>query len=129
MPQLQVEEQVSEWMIRRPGKWLRRFRRRALLLVIAEYREAGGKAALVSDYPAQEKLDAMRIRQLFDVVVASGEAGGPGRIKPWPDGLLAAAERLGVPPDKCLVIGDRQDADGEAARAAGMDFELAEAPR
>jgi beta-phosphoglucomutase-like phosphatase (HAD superfamily) len=35
---------------------------------------------------------------------------------------LLAAERLEVEPAACLVIGDRDDADGEAARAAGMAF-------
>jgi beta-phosphoglucomutase-like phosphatase (HAD superfamily) len=33
---------------------------------------------------------------------------------------LSAAERLGIAPANCLVIGDRDDADGAAARAAGM---------
>ncbi|HMJ15422.1 MAG TPA: HAD-IA family hydrolase, partial [Polyangiaceae bacterium] len=59
---------------------------------------------------------------LFDTVVASGEPDGPRRLKPHPDGYLAAAQRLGVPAERCLVIGDRQDADGAAATAAGMQF-------
>ena len=41
-------------------------------------------------------------------------------LKPHPEGYLSAAERLGVAPSACLVIGDRDDADGAAARAAGM---------
>ena len=52
----------------------------------------------------------------------SGEAEGPGRLKPWPDGYLLAAERLGIHPGECLVVGDRADADGEAARRGGMAF-------
>jgi HAD superfamily hydrolase (TIGR01549 family) len=59
---------------------------------------------------------------LFDVVIASGEPSGPPRLKPAPDGYLLAAERLGVVPAGCLVIGDRDDTDGEAARRAGMAF-------
>ncbi|MCB9916751.1 MAG: HAD hydrolase-like protein, partial [Planctomycetes bacterium] len=39
-----------------------------------------------------------------------------------PDGYLEAARRLGVAPAECLVVGDRDDADGAAARAAGMAF-------
>jgi HAD superfamily hydrolase (TIGR01509 family) len=54
------------------------------------------------------------------VVVSSGEPGGPSRLKPDPEGYLSAAERLGIAPERCLVIGDRDDADGAAARAAGM---------
>ncbi|MFR9792951.1 D-glycero-alpha-D-manno-heptose-1,7-bisphosphate 7-phosphatase [Streptomyces sp. MB22_4] len=45
------------------------------------------------------------------------EAGCPCR-KPRPGLVLAAAERLGVPPSACLVVGDIA-ADVQAAEAAG----------
>jgi FMN phosphatase YigB (HAD superfamily) len=120
----QVERQVDRWMIRRPSRWLRLLRRRALLDEIARFREKGGRTAVVSDYPARTKLRAMEADNLFDVVVANGEEGGPPRLKPHPDGLLQAAAALEVAPARCLVLGDREDADGAAARAAGMAFRL-----
>jgi HAD superfamily hydrolase (TIGR01549 family) len=113
---------VERWMIDRPGKWLRLFRRRWLLRAIAEFCQKGGKTAVVSDYPARRKLEAMGLVMSFDVVVACGEPDGPRALKPHPAGLLLAAERLAVDPKRCLVIGDRADADGEAARRAGMAF-------
>jgi HAD superfamily hydrolase (TIGR01549 family) len=112
------------WMVDKPSKRLRAFRREGLVEEIASYRSGGGKTALVSDYPAEAKLRALDARSLFDVVVANGEPGGPRALKPSPDGLLAAATRLGVSPGRCLVLGDRDDADGEAARRAGMSFRL-----
>lgn len=118
----QLQTRVEAWMIRRPGKWIRLFRRRRLLDEIASFREHGGRTALVSDYPAHDKLVALGAAHLFDEVVACGEAGGPQRLKPWPDGYAEAARRLGVNPERCLVLGDREDADGRAARAAGMEF-------
>ena len=118
----EVEEIVQRWMIRRPAKWLRLFRRRKLLAEIAAFRRQGGRTAVVSDYPARDKLTALDAAQLFDIVLANGEPGGPRRLKPWPDGYLMAAERLEVAPGDCLVLGDRPDADGEAARRAGMAF-------
>jgi len=118
----ELERTVGEWMIRRPGKWLRLFRRRGLLAEIAAFREQGGKTALVSDYPAREKLRALGAEALFDAVVANGEPDGPSGLKPSPEGFLLAAEKLGVSPEACLVVGDRDDADGEAARRAGMAF-------
>jgi len=118
----QVERLVREWMLERPGKWLRRFRRAALLAELAAFRSAGGRLALVSDYPARLKLTALGCADLFEVVVASGEDGGARWLKPHPDGFLSAAERLGIVPARCLVLGDRTDADGEAARRAGMAF-------
>jgi len=119
-----VAEHVTEWMHVRPGRWIRLFRRRALLAEIEEHRNGGGKTALVSDYPASKKLDALGIRSFFDVVVASGEPNGPRRLKPNPEGYLLAAQALSVDPSRCLVIGDREDADGGAARAARMAFRL-----
>lgn len=115
-----VERTVREWMFQRPLKWVARSRRALLLKTLAQYRSGGGKTALVSDYPASAKLQALGAAGLFDLVVSSGEPGGPSKLKPDPEGYLSAAERLGVSPDACLVIGDRDDADGAAARAAGM---------
>jgi FMN phosphatase YigB (HAD superfamily) len=117
-----VQARVRSWMIERPGKWIRLFRRRGLLAEIGAFRAQGGRVALVSDYPARAKLAALRAEPLFDEVVACGEPGGPGRLKPSPDGYAEAARRLLVSPARCLVVGDRDDADGRAARAAGMDF-------
>jgi HAD superfamily hydrolase (TIGR01549 family) len=117
-----VEALVREWMLERPGKWLRRFRRAALIEELRSFREAGGRLALVSDYPARLKLTAIGCAELFDAIVANGEDGGARWLKPHPDGFLSAAGRLGVAPDRCLVLGDRPDADGEAARRAGMAF-------
>jgi HAD superfamily hydrolase (TIGR01549 family) len=117
-----VRELVDEWMFARPARWLRLFRRRSLLRRIDEFRARGGKTAVVSDYPASRKLAAMGIADWFDAVIASGEPGGPGQLKPNPAGYQIAAAALGLNPGQCLVIGDRDDADGEAARRAQMQF-------
>lgn len=119
---LEVEMKVQEWMLERPGKWLKRFRRVKLLEEMSQFRLSGGRLALVSDYPARKKLRALGCEDLFDAVVANGEEGGPRWLKPHPDGLLSASARLGVTPERCLVLGDRADADGVAAQRAGMDF-------
>jgi HAD superfamily hydrolase (TIGR01509 family) len=111
-------------MFERPGKWIGRFPRRALLAELRAFKAQGGRAALVSDYPVRGKVDALGARSLFEVIVANGEEHGPQRLKPDPEGYLRAAELLNVEPARCLVIGDRDDADGGAARAAGMSFRL-----
>lgn len=124
VPASEVERLVHHWMVVRPGRYIRWFRRRALAREIAAFRAAGGRTAVVSDYPASIKLASLGWSALFDAVVANGEPGGPGQLKPIPEGYLLASQRLGVEPHECLVIGDRDDADGAAARAAGMQFRL-----
>ena len=122
LEEARVRQSVERWMVQRPARWLPRFRRTSLHLEIVAFREQGGKTAVVSDYPATHKLQSLGWRHHFDIVVANGEPDGPDALKPEPAGYLRAAERLGVHPKDCLVIGDRDDADGEAARAAGMAF-------
>ena len=120
----EVERVVQDWMFKRPCKWLPRFKRQLLLQEIRTFRDEGGRTAVVSDYPAQLKLAALNVTSLFDRVIANGEASGPKRLKPSPDGLLLAAASLEAEPKRCLVVGDRLDADGAAAAAAGMEFRL-----
>ena len=119
----ELEQIVRKWMIERPCRWLRLFRRRWLLKEIARFRSRGGRTALISDYPAALKLTSLRCDKLFDVVVASGERGGQRHLKPHPDGLLRAAQQLNIAPSRCLVLGDRPDVDGIAAHRAGMSFQ------
>lgn len=117
-----VREVVNDWMFARPGRWLRRFRRDELFTEIAKFKAAGGRTALVSDYPARVKLVALEATDLINVVVANGETDGKYRLKPAPDAFLQAANLLGVAASDCLVLGDRDDADGLAAQRAGMAF-------
>jgi pyrophosphatase PpaX len=56
------------------------------------------------------------IRHLFDVVVAGDETE---RLKPQPDPLLLALERLGAAPEGAAYVGD-SPFDIAAAKAAGM---------
>ena len=51
----------------------------------------------------------------FDVVVTRDHGAAP---KPAPDGVLHAAQAMGVPPDELLVVGDFE-LDMQAGRAAG----------
>ena len=72
--------------------------------------------AIVSDYEAEEKLQRMGLDQGWAARISCERLGA---LKPLPDGLLAAAEALGVAPDGILHIGDRADTDEAMAVAAG----------
>lgn len=61
-------------------------------------------------------LTTIGLLERFQTIVASEDYK---RSKPAPDAFLLAAERLGVPPESCLVFEDA-DIGIEAATAAGM---------
>jgi HAD superfamily hydrolase (TIGR01509 family) len=67
-----------------------------------------------------ETLEAIGFKDFFPVVVTTEQVS---RGKPFPDIFLEAAERMGVPPNECLVLED-SPAGIDAAIAAGMDYNL-----
>lgn len=69
-------------------------------------------------------LTALHLIDKFDVLVCAEDYA---RGKPSPDCFLVAAERLGVPPEDCLVFEDT-DLGIEAATAAGMPSVRVPAP-
>lgn len=79
------------------------------------------KLVLLSDYGfAKEKLQAFGLSPtLFDWVISAPELGG---LKPAPELMHIITERMGVAPQECLVIGDRDDTDGEMARSTDAQF-------
>ena len=74
-----------------------------------------------SDYPAEEKLAALGLRA---EVVVSATDPEVDRLKPDPRGLEVALARLGASAEHCLLVGDRDERDGEAARRAGVEWRL-----
>ena len=88
---------------------------------IAECKEKGVKMVVLSDYEyAEEKLRALGLNpELFDWVASAPLLGG---LKPAPELMHIITERMGVAPQDCLVIGDRDDTDGEMARRTGAQF-------
>jgi len=89
------------------------------LAAVARLRELGLPLALVtgsSRAEAAQALEALGLGAAFDVIVASEDVS---RSKPAPDGYLAAAAALGVPPGDCLVVEDSRSgiAAGLAAGA------------
>lgn len=82
-------------------------------------REAGVPMAIVSSTPRANIeliLGSLGLAEAFAAVVAAEDAQ---RGKPHPEGFLAAAERLGVPPADCVVLEDAPEGL-EGAKAAGM---------
>ncbi len=63
-------------------------------------------------------LELLKIHDWFDAVICAEDYKNG---KPSPDPFLVAAERLGVPPEHCLVFEDSPTGI-ESAKAAGMEY-------
>ncbi|MCR4939878.1 MAG: HAD family hydrolase [Treponemataceae bacterium] len=83
--------------------------------------QAGIKTAVISDYGfVEERMEAVGFSKGICNKLFSAE--GAGALKPCPRPFLEIASSLGVEPERCLVVGDRNDTDGEGARRSGMKF-------
>jgi HAD superfamily hydrolase (TIGR01509 family) len=87
---------------------------------VAELDRLGLRLAVVSnwDVALAGYLGQLGLAPRFETIVTSAEAGAS---KPDPRIFELALERLRVPPERALHIGD-SEADEEGARAAGMAF-------
>ena len=114
-----VRQLVERWMEVEPLPSVAASVRPGLVDALDAVTAAGARLGAVSDYPAVRKLEALGVRDRFDVVL-SAQDSRVGAFKPDPKGLLVALDDLGVPPSQALYVGDRADVDLPAATAAGM---------
>ena len=117
----EVEAIVRQWMYDAPLRYLPTCSFQDSDRFIAELRRLGVRVGIFSDCPAEDKISTLGI-----TVDAAADAtmSSIGRLKPDPSGFLAVARILGVHPEQCLVVGDRDERDGEAARRGGFQFLL-----
>jgi HAD superfamily hydrolase (TIGR01509 family) len=114
LPTGAVETIVAEWMERRPLPHLARCRYPSVDTLFERIRRSGRTIGILSDYPAIAKLAALGLEA--DLIVHAGEVG---YLKPHPMGLQRLIDMAKVSPAETVLIGDRAERDGEAARRAG----------
>ena len=85
--------------------------------------DRGVRLAVLSDFHAvTERLGKLRLPlDCFDTIASCEESGA---LKPAERPFLHIASMWNIAPSSVLVVGDRDDTDGEAARKAGMRFLL-----
>jgi FMN phosphatase YigB (HAD superfamily) len=98
-----------------PAEWVIPF--------VSQCKLLGIRLVVLSDYGhTKEKLQALGMEcSLFDWVISAPELGG---LKPASQLMACVAAKMGVQPHQCLVIGDRDDTDGELARSFNAPFVL-----
>ena len=79
------------------------------------------KIAILSDYSyIKERLESLEIDEnYFDVLSSSEDMGA---LKPAVRPFLEVAAKLDKSPSRVLVVGDREDTDGEGAASSKMGF-------
>jgi HAD superfamily hydrolase (TIGR01549 family) len=115
----EVEAIADEWMVRRPLKYLRWFRRSGLIPLLADLRRSGRELGVLSDYPARQKLAGLGVDTFFSQVLCSTDRD-INALKPDPRGFWRACELWNLSPDEVLYVGDRPDVDAPGALAAGL---------
>lgn len=107
---------LEDWMLDRPLKHLRACRFSAVDSFMQVLQESGIVVAVLSDYPAADKLAALELDADLQISAVDPEVD---RLKPHPRGLQRVLELAGVAADQSVMIGDRDERDGECARRAG----------
>lgn len=114
-----IRQVVDQWMFTFPNQYLAACMYPGTQRFFAKLRSLDIKIAIYSDYKAHDKLKAMDLEA--DLIVSSTDPE-IDRLKPDSKGLLYIADKLGVLPQECLFIGDRQELDGECAINANMPY-------
>ncbi len=86
---------------------------------LRQLKDHGWRQAIASSAPRQNVeaiVEALGIAEFFDAIVSAEDVQ---RGKPDPQVFLTAAEKLAVPPSRCIVVEDAP-AGIEGARRAGM---------
>jgi FMN phosphatase YigB (HAD superfamily) len=117
----EVEMVVSEWMYRRPLKYLRICRRRDMKEFFQLAADRGLLTGVFSDYPVREKLQGLGIHVPLTVEICATDPE-INAFKPNPKGFLHACHLWNLHPGEVLYVGDRHDVDAQGAKAAGMPY-------
>jgi putative hydrolase of the HAD superfamily len=80
-------------------------------------RRGGLKLALLSDFPPKEKLRALGLEGLWDLVLCSEELGA---LKPDPLSFEILARNLGMEASRILYVGNSLSYDVRGAKNAGL---------
>ena len=109
---------VDMWIYKNPLDALKKAEDAELISFIGKSREEGKTVVILSDYPAQEKLEALGVE--VDGVYCTMQ-DGIGEMKPSPKGIRVILDGYKITADTALMIGDRYEKDGLCAQRAGVD--------
>lgn len=114
-----VRNAVNFFMLEAPLKLLPPYRDEVLAELIKTLRSKKIPVVIYSDYPVENKLDALGITA--DACYTSAD-GRINSMKPDPRGIRVILEELGCDAQEAVMVGDRYEKDGLAAKENGVDY-------
>jgi putative hydrolase of the HAD superfamily len=89
------------------------------------FKSAGLSLGLLSDFPAEQKLEYLGLDGCWDTVICSEHTN---RLKPDPAPFRELALRMGLPPEQILYVGNSVSYDIIGAKQQGMKAALVSSP-
>jgi len=114
-----VRAVIRFWMFEMPLKFINKCQNNEIADFINSVALKEKKIIYFSDYPAAEKIKKLGLRSDYIFCSTSAEIDS---LKPSPKGLEVILKKTSLKPDDCLLIGDRDDKEGEMARQIGMPY-------
>jgi HAD superfamily hydrolase (TIGR01549 family) len=120
LPIVAVQDIIEEWFEKKPLAFIRYTRKRNLVSELRRLQQKGYTLGIFSDYPAENKLKALGLRDFFPVIVSCQDRDVNG-YKPWTNGFDVIARKMGLDPHQIVYVGDRREVDVMGAGNAGMN--------
>jgi putative hydrolase of the HAD superfamily len=93
--------------------------------ILGDLKAAGLSLGLLSDFPAERKLEYLGLDGYWDAVICSEEVN---RLKPDPAPFMELSRRMKAPPEQILYVGNSVSYDILGAKRQGMKAALVSAP-
>jgi putative hydrolase of the HAD superfamily len=92
---------------------------------LTAFKSAGLSLGLLSDFPAELKLEYLGLGGYWDTVICSEHVN---RLKPDPAPFLELVKRMALPPEQVLYVGNSVSYDIVGAKRQGMKAALVSSP-
>lgn len=116
----ELEKYIRQWMFEKPLSLIVQHKIEFIEILLEECRRMDKMVIVYSDYPAEDKLEALGVS--FDRLFYPGE-GISNELKPSQTVMDEMMSSIHTERDRVLFIGDRDEKDGVSAQYAGIAYE------
>jgi FMN phosphatase YigB (HAD superfamily) len=114
-----VKQTIEKCMYMNPLRFILGVKYKGISEFFNTLRKKGKIIAIFSDFPVKEKMNLLQLKA--DSYFCSTDPA-IGQMKPSAKALQFICGQMNCSIDEAILIGDRDDTDGESARQAGMKY-------